>query len=373
MNEISVIIPHNRGGGTLNASLSHINALKDGGYDVNSFVVFNYKRLDSKHISLLHSYLSYLNPKTFLSAIRRFGFNSGNTVIAMHFDSILFCYLVKCVFFPRKKVYAFFHTNIPAYYSSLSGFKKIFFRIFLSFLNCFDGIVFLTKEQAEWFNCKFPKINSEKSVCIPNPYFKKIKYFLNFDLDLNNNEKRSGIVFLGRLSPEKNVDFIVKAFSLYCQLGGGENLFIYGDGRERSSISNLINLLGLQNRVILCGEIIDPVKSICHAKMLVTASKIEGFPIVLLEALDARLNIITSNCSPACYELFDISNLIGTEVFGKNFSILDVPWHDNCALKYAKEMMRLDGNSAIHANEVVNYLMKYDPKVICTQWDKLFK
>lgn len=372
MTDISVVIPHNRGGGTYSASISHIRALKEGGYDVNSFVVFGKDSSDNEHIKLLKSYVSYLNPFSLLSAIIKFRNKTSKNVIAMHFDSIIFCFLMKKIFRLDVNVYAFIHTNMPAYYSSLMGVKKIIFKRILLLMNGIEGVVFLTEDQVEWFQKNFLYKVDLKVVCIPNPYIPKINNTTVFGSPIDD-KGRHGFVFLGRLSQEKNVDFIIKAFSIYCCLGGSDNLYIYGDGSEREKLSKLIISLKLHDRITLCGNTSNPVDALHRARTLVTASQIEGFPVVLLEALDAQLNIITSNCSSACYELFDLDGVVEREFHGEHISILDVPWQDECISKYGKEMRRLSENAPPNKYESSKYLSKYKAEVIFKLWVETFK
>ncbi|XTZ64267.1 glycosyltransferase [Aeromonas salmonicida subsp. pectinolytica] len=366
MKEVTIVFPHNRGGGTTNASLSHLIALTKCGWNVNSLIVFGANGVNlSKGVILLNSYFSYLNPVKLISAFISFRKEAKECVVAMHFDAIIFCLFMKKLSLSNSSFYAYFHTNLPTYYSSLRGIKKFLFKKLLLSLSEFNGIIFLTEDQIDWFKKEFPSLSQLECTCIKNPYVEKEFKSVPFS-------GRTGFIYLGRLSKEKNVGFIIRAFRHYCELGGREVLFIYGAGSEIDSLRKLACDLQVENRVHFCGFVDDPVTVMSRARLLIMASKVEGFPLVILEALNAQLNIITSNCSPAPYELFGVTNR-SEEYFGEHISIMDVPNESSCAEKYAREMIRLGKKDGISTCNVHPILAMYSPERICKTWDVFFK
>ena len=101
------------------------------------------------------------------------------------------------------------------------------------------------------------------------------------------------ILYVGRLSKEKSVDFLIHAFSKLNE----ENVYfvIVGDGPERVNLEKLINRLGLQDKILLTGfvehnKLADVYNS---ADVFVFSSTTETQGLVVLEALSSGLTVLT--------------------------------------------------------------------------------
>jgi glycosyltransferase involved in cell wall biosynthesis len=101
------------------------------------------------------------------------------------------------------------------------------------------------------------------------------------------------ILSVGRLSKEKDQEFLVEALS---ELRGrfSPHLLIVGDGPERKAIIKRVRLLGLTNRVTITGlqEHVGAFYSL--ADVVVISSRSEGSPNVLLEALAVGVPLIAT-------------------------------------------------------------------------------
>ena len=102
------------------------------------------------------------------------------------------------------------------------------------------------------------------------------------------------IVFVGRLSVEKNIPGIIEAFNLIKDQID-ENLIIVGSGYQKDSLENSIHNFKLENRVIMLGHQKNPYKYINKAKLMVLFSDYEGLPNVVLEAMVCNTPVICSN------------------------------------------------------------------------------
>ena len=102
------------------------------------------------------------------------------------------------------------------------------------------------------------------------------------------------IVAVGRLSPEKGFDILLKAMALVIESGKDVSLVVFGEGGERQKLENLICQLGLQDRVRMPGFIKNAAATFSCFDFLVMPSLTEGLPITLLEAMRARLPVIAS-------------------------------------------------------------------------------
>lgn len=99
-----------------------------------------------------------------------------------------------------------------------------------------------------------------------------------------------GTVLVGcvaRLHPYKDHDTLIQAFARCVELLGSVQvkLVLIGEGELRADIENRICALGLQKRVVLLGDRLDTDRLIPQLDLLVLASRTEGVPMVLLEAM----------------------------------------------------------------------------------------
>ncbi len=111
------------------------------------------------------------------------------------------------------------------------------------------------------------------------------------------------IISVGRLAQEKGFDILLNALS-HCK----ENLLgwqvdIYGDGDEKDALLQQRRDLGLEDLVHFRGSSTDLQHEYASAGIYILPSRLEGLPLVLLEAASARLPIIATNCSPGVCEL----------------------------------------------------------------------
>ncbi len=100
------------------------------------------------------------------------------------------------------------------------------------------------------------------------------------------------IGFIGRLDPIKSIPDLLEATLL---LGGSVHLHIFGDGRERAHIEAEIRRLGIERSVTLHGTIERPQEGLAQIGLLVLPSKAEGFGLVLIEAMAARVPIVATD------------------------------------------------------------------------------
>lgn len=112
-------------------------------------------------------------------------------------------------------------------------------------------------------------------------------------LQLGVNPTRSLIGFVGRLSPEKGLGYLLQALAHEDLMH--VDLVIAGDGPERQLIEGLIAEMGLEPRVKLLGYRRD-TESIYHAlDAFVLPSTLEAFPMVLLEAMSCGVPVVASS------------------------------------------------------------------------------
>ena len=146
--------------------------------------------------------------------------------------------------------------------------------------------------------------------------YQEIDRKLNEDFKLDFNLQQKYFLTVCRLAEEqKDVKTLIEAFSLY---KGEEKLVIAGDGPDRKFLEDFCIQKNLKDKVIFLGMVDNPFHLMKNAQAFILSSKVEGFGLVLVEALYCGTKVISSNCPTGpsqillngdAGELFKISNV----------------------------------------------------------------
>lgn len=122
-------------------------------------------------------------------------------------------------------------------------------------------------------------IETRRSHAFLNPAKLKDKYGIRAD--------EPCLLYVGRLGPEKNVQFLFSVMTELRRRGRGAQLLVIGDGPDRTRLEGLVQQAGLRDRVTFAGYIPrEQVFSFYHmADLFAFASKTETQGLVLLEAM----------------------------------------------------------------------------------------
>lgn len=148
------------------------------------------------------------------------------------------------------------------------------------------GIVLQTKEMKNFF----PRKLQSKSTILPNsinPLFLKEVY---------NGPREKRIVMVGRLDENKNQMLLLSAFSDLKEEYPEWECVCYGEGTNRENLENAISANGMEKCFRLAGAIPDIHNEIVKASIFVLASRFEGMPNALLEAMASGLAVISTDC-----------------------------------------------------------------------------
>lgn len=178
--------------------------------------------------------------------------------------------------------------------SPLANLSVFLYDKFVSkkFLNKFDKILFI----APWELPFLEKLNIEKS---------KLHYVPNgipdefFTMSKKLETEKSKLLFLGRISPIKNLEVLIESLQI---LDKSIHLEIIGPGEIEymNKIKNLALSLGVDSRIKFLPPIYDlkeKIKKIDSAEIFVLPSKREGMPQALIEAMARGKKVISSSNS----------------------------------------------------------------------------
>jgi len=103
------------------------------------------------------------------------------------------------------------------------------------------------------------------------------------------------VLAVGRLSEEKNVAGLIRAFARL-RASMRLRLVVVGDGPQRPVLQALIDELGLGPAVRLLGQRDNPYPYMRRARVFVLASQFEGFGNVLIEAMACGAPVVSTDC-----------------------------------------------------------------------------
>ncbi len=195
------------------------------------------------------------------------------------------------------------------------------------------------------------KIVAKRNVVISNPISIEPKQDI---------PKQDVVLFVGRLSKEKQVKNLIQAFKNISALNPTFQLWIVGDGPEKENLIQLSGDLIAKERIVFFGQQTDTELFYQKAKIFVLPSLSEGFPNVLLEAMNFNNIVISSNYSKAVEEIIED----GTNgfLYGPN----DVAKLE-MLLSDVMKRYELHGQCAANAHDG---LAKYSIENITNEWEQ---
>ncbi len=127
---------------------------------------------------------------------------------------------------------------------------------------------------------RYPAYLRNRITVIPNPV-QRVKAFASPEAD----RPQRIILSVGRLSYQKNLGVLLRAFSSVADRHPEWLLRIVGSGEERDSLAHLARELGVQDRVRFAAATKDIAAEYLGADFFCLPSRFEGFPNALAEAM----------------------------------------------------------------------------------------
>jgi len=169
---------------------------------------------------------------------------------------------------------------------------------------------------------------------------------------------RRRIVTLGRLSPEKRPEMLIRAFARIADDLPEWDLEIHGDGPLHEKLVEVISQLGLMARVSLPGFTNDPYGVLMDADLYVSASTVEGFGNAIWEAMACGVPAVAMDCGAPVRTLVR-DGIDGRVVIGSEHA-LSVALADVMSDDAARKAMASRAAEALTRYPIESALRKWD-------------
>ena len=174
------------------------------------------------------------------------------------------------------------------------------------------------------------------------------------EIDLERDHKQ--LLWLGRLTPPKNPQLVIRAFAKYARECDWR-LLVAGDGPLRGSLLNLAAKMGISDRVVMMGEVADPSELLRTSGCLMFASHSEALPTVLIEAMQCGMPIVATDTPGGLRSLLS----------GADYGHI-VPLTDAAAMAEATKVAL-----GSHPIVPVEFLKQFEPSHVCQRYEELFQ
>ncbi len=217
-----------------------------------------------------------------------------------------------------------------------------------------DKIITLTERDRDNFISMF-KTKPQKVGAIPN-------WIDPIDAPKAEYNKDSKLIIsVGRLEFVKGYDMLLRVAAIVKEKHGDWHWDIYGEGTYQEKLQNDIEQLGLSDFVTLKGNVSNISQLYQNYAFLVMTSYYEGLPLVLLEAQNENLPIISFDCPTGPSEI--VQN-------GKNGTI--VPCYD--IVKMAESISSLIDSQEKrieYSKNARNNISHYSKASVLKSWEQL--
>ncbi len=186
----------------------------------------------------------------------------------------------------KGKCYSWFHNTYDAYFNSekryLWGYKSL-----LDYTSSgIEKLIVLTEEDRR---CYYEK-HQIPTCAIPNP--------LSFECEQKSDLKARKLIFVGRLQiKQKGLDYLVKVIELVFKKNNDWEIDIVGDGDDMSYLQEEVEKRHWGDRVHLLGSQSNVAAYYLEASVFLLTSRWEGFGLVVTEAMECGLPVVSFTTS----------------------------------------------------------------------------
>lgn len=195
------------------------------------------------------------------------------------------------------------------------------------------GYIFQTDDAKDYYK---KIIGRKPNAVIPNPIKDSLPYY-------HEDTEKKVIISACRLTEQKNIPMLLKAFSIVREAEEFVTLEIYGEGPLKNSMQAYAEELGIAESVSFLGYTPNIHRVMQNASVFTLSSDYEGISNAMLEALAIGIPVVVTDCPVGGAKMF-----IENDVNG-----ILVPVGDYCALansllyvlKHRDKALRMGSNA----------------------------
>lgn len=150
-----------------------------------------------------------------------------------------------------------------------------------------DYLITLTEKDNE----NYKELFKDKNVVI-----RKITNSIQNTDPIKSELTEKTVIAAGRLDYVKGYDLLIDAWVAVAQKHPDWKLKIFGSGAEKENLLKQIQDRHLYNNVFLMGPTKHLQEELKHASMLVVSSRMEGFGLVIAEAMQCGVPVVSFDC-----------------------------------------------------------------------------
>jgi glycosyltransferase involved in cell wall biosynthesis len=278
------------------------------------------------------------------------------TILIFNIELLISAFIINKLNRLNYRIIARSISNMSSIYNE-RGFlnKKIWFTAIGYSLNRIEAIIAQSVGMKEDLIKNF-NISASKITVIHNPSL-NLKNNTNHQ---NSQSKRTNeILYVGRLTREKGLNYLLEAFQLAQKSIPDLKLTVVGFGEVETELQNRISELHLSNSISLAGFQTELLPYYKRAKATVLTSVYEGFPNVLVESISVGTPVIAFDCPSGPREI------IIPEVNGILVDYLNVE-------KFAKAIVDIiNGKVKFKEARIIESCSRFNLEGIMTQYEQL--
>ena len=297
MNIIHIITTIERGGAE-NQLIQNLLIQKSKSIDVNVLFLKGYpywrNYLREKNIKVFGPFFNkfyYFNLFGLFSFYKKI---KNARIIHCHMPPSLLLVFFVSLFIGKKKIIYTSHNDEK--FIPIGILDNVFSKLIL---NKADKIIAITLSVKK-FLIKRYKLNSEKIIIIRYSFdpvsYKEVNLTSSNEFDFYKND----YIYIGtvaRLVSQKRIDLLIKAFKEVNKQNNKIKLVILGNGNQKKKLLTISNSLNLSNNIIWINYSEYVIQHMKYWSLFCLTSQYEGFGLVLLEAIYAKLPILAMNVS----------------------------------------------------------------------------
>lgn len=212
--------------------------------------------------------------------------------------------------FSSNQIIAIEHNNFYREMNDRGKFvqfmTKIFYRLVRSRINVFVAVSEGVRQE---ISSHFP---SSRIVAIHNPIIEdRIEQAVHA---VKTNDQlpttRRGILFVGRLTEQKNPALAIAVFKQLVDVHDYEgDLTILGEGPLLPHLIEQATSLGIRHRVKFAGFQENPYRFMCQTQLIILTSRWEGFGNILVEGLYCGAKVVAYDCDFGPREIINSTSI----------------------------------------------------------------